>query len=162
MSLTVVPWNLRSGCPAKRDKYHKGTVSLWKMFKKGKMTVWPYPNTDGVLNGGIHLTSMGNLGQVSYKLLYDGESAQIAPLVALGDKDIKTCDLTDLNMVHQLQTQLSEEPATVMRHWERGKQKRRKPLKKASPSEMARCGLPWPLLASPGRYPFIWGDGVLT
>jgi len=162
LALTVIPWNLRSGCPKKRERYHKGTVSQWKKFKKGKMTVWPYPDTEEVKHGGVHLTSMGNLGQVSYKLLNHGESAQIAPLVALGDKDIKTCDVTDLETVRSLQRQLNQEPVTVMRHWEKGKSKRKGPLKQATSAAMAECDLPWPLLTSPKRYPFIWGEGEFT
>jgi len=161
MSLTVIPFNLRSGCSKKRSKSNKGTVSQWKKFKKGKTTVWPYKGTNKVANGGTHLTSMGSLGQVSYKLLNHGESAQVAPLVLPGDVDIKTCSVTDDATVRLMQKHLNEKPVSVLRHWEKAKNKGKRKLKRVTVPEFAECGLPWPLLASPGRYPFLWGEGTL-
>merc|ERR1711920_305184 len=139
--------------------YHKGTVSFWKKFKKGKTTVWPIPKTSGVQNGGVHLTSMGSVGQVSYKLLNHGESAQIAPLVVPGDRDVKTCEVTDVKTVELLQQELNERPASVLRHWEKDKNKKKHSLAKADAKRLSTCDLPWPLLTSPKRYPFIWGEG---
>jgi len=161
LTLQVVPFNLRTGCPKKRDRYNKGTVSLWKKFKKGKMTVWPSPKSTGIPDSGVHFTSMGSLAQVSYKLLNHGESAQIASLVVPGDKDIKTCDVKDESVVRQLQKALSEKPVSVLRHWEKAKNAKKKPLPHATRETVADCDLPWPLMTSPERYPFLWGEGTL-
>lgn len=161
LSLQVIPFNLRTGCPKKRDRYNKGTVSQWKKFKKGKMTVWPSPHSTGIPDSGVHLTSMGSLGQVSNKLLHHGESAQIAPLVMPGDRDIKTCEVRDVETVREMQRWLSDKPVSVLRHWEKGKNSQKRPLPKAKLEELADCGLPWPLVATPARYPFLWGEGAL-
>jgi len=161
LTMRVIPFNLRTGCPKKRDRYNKGTVSLWKKFKKGKMTVWPSPKSTGIPDSGVHLTSMGSLAQVSYKLLNHGESAQIAPLVMPGDKDIKTCDVKDEQTVREMQRWLSEKPVSVLRHWEKAKNVKKRPLPPADAKELAECALPWPLLTSPARYPFLWGAGSL-
>lgn len=159
--LKVVPFNLRTGCPASRELYNKGTVSYWKKFRKGKTSVWPLGGTDNIPSGGVHLSSMGNLGQVSYKLLNHGESAQIASLVVPHDLDIKTCSVTNTSVVQLLQQELNEKPISVLRHWEKDKNAKKKPLGPADPAKLVGCDLPWPLLTSPQRYPFLWGNGSL-
>jgi len=161
MELQVIPFNLRTGCPKGRSPYKKGTVSQWKKFRKGKTTVWPSEPSTAIPNAGVHLTSMGSLAQVSYKLLNHGESAQIAPLVAPFDKDIKTCEVVSVDVVRELQRSLSEKPVSTLRHWEKEKNLGKKPLGKATLNSVEGCNLPWPLVTDRARYPFLWGDGEL-
>lgn len=158
LQLQVIPFSLRSGCPEKRKRYNKGNVALWSQVKLGKVHIWPKSHTDEIPYGGVHLTSMGSRAQLDYRLLNHGESGQILPLVLPGGADLNTCNVTTVEQLRLLQQQLTDAPLSVMRHWENHDPNKK--LKRADASALAKCELPWMLLANPARYPFIWGEGT--
>merc|ERR1712070_775209 len=133
LSLTVMPFNLRVGCPTDRPKYNKGTVSMWKDFKSGRkgtagQLIWPRKMTTRVMDGGVHLTNYGSKPQIDYRLLNHGESGQIAPLVMASRESYRLCDIDSIEKINEIQQSLSDDPKDVLQR--RGdKTKKHKPLK---------------------------------
>lgn len=127
--------------------------------RPGQLAVFlKYGKVRTVLRGGAHLSYMGSLPQVNYKLLQHGEGGGVLlpPITAYGPS-AGFCAMASTDKVAEMQMFLQDDPTYVVRYFA----KRCRPLPAAQPrrEDLDRCMVPWALRENPGRYPFFWGTG---
>lgn len=154
-----MPYNLRVGCKAKRGtQLHMQGVFVTMGFLRRKKTLALRYNVRQnriVPKAGIHLTYAGSRADVDYKLLHHGESGQILAMKATPKgKRLNFCKV-DQKTVLDMEQLLRDNPVSVARAWESKSSILHKETQ--SPSELAKCQVPWALLTHPERYPDFWG-----
>lgn len=154
-----MPYNLRVGCKAKRGaQLHMQGVFVTMGFLRRKKTLALRYNVRQnriVPKAGIHLTYAGSRADVDYKLLHHGESGQILAMKATAKGQRLNFCKVDQKTVLDMEQLLRDNPVSVARAWESKSSILHKETQ--SPSELAKCQVPWALLTHPERYPDFWG-----
>eukprot|EP00931_Biecheleriopsis_adriatica_P105726 TRINITY_DN80262_c0_g1_i1.p1 TRINITY_DN80262_c0_g1~~TRINITY_DN80262_c0_g1_i1.p1 ORF type:complete len:492 (+),score=85.66 TRINITY_DN80262_c0_g1_i1:25-1500(+) len=103
------------------------------------------------VEGGLHLSNFGNLGQINAKGLQHGEGGELYFPIEFA------CHLkTSPQDLAKLQATLRDNPVSILRAWEHRNEFL--PQKcKLERRQLEECGVPWALLENPSRYPAFWG-----
>merc|ERR1712050_333243 len=103
----------------------------------------------------MHLSGLGSRPQLDYRHLNHGEKGVPPALLIPNGTKLGFCQIRDVEDIRQLQTQVSDNPDSVV-YWRLRREKdfEATRLPKAVPSSFSECVLPWPLLVCPKRCPF--------
>eukprot|EP00928_Gymnodinium_smaydae_P049476 TRINITY_DN33209_c0_g1_i1.p1 TRINITY_DN33209_c0_g1~~TRINITY_DN33209_c0_g1_i1.p1 ORF type:complete len:606 (+),score=80.93 TRINITY_DN33209_c0_g1_i1:53-1870(+) len=156
LRMVAMPFNMRvKSCS---EEWKQGVVIDVNEAKKRKIV--PLRPTDKkkwiLKRAGIHMTYMGSLGQVNYKMIQHGEAGSLlAPLAGYEKQGSYCLAAVSEKRLDAMQRFLQDDPHFVVRHWE-GKCS---PLPREEPraQKLEACLVPWILRENPSRYPAFMG-----